>query len=184
MPYISLKNAGKHYLNKRFDLDIDQKDFVLVSGDNGTGKTTFIQLVLGYTRPDVGSVEMKKIKIGFLPEKAMLPMFIQVSDYLKTMARIKKGKADDFLIHALQVPMLHGIHELSKGNLQKLAIVSTFMGNPELVILDEPFSGLDQESQGILSDYIKMKQKEGMSFIISTHRPEYFQGFANKTIDL
>lgn len=184
MPYISLKNAGKHYLSKRFDLDIEKKDFVLVSGDNGTGKTTLIQLVLGYTRPDIGTVQAKKIKIGFCPEKAMLPMFIQVSDYLKTMSRIKKGKADDELIHALKVPMLHGIHELSKGNLQKLALVSTFMGNPELVILDEPFSGLDVESQEILAEYIRKKQSEGMSFMISTHRPEYFQAFANKTIEL
>lgn len=184
MPYISLKNAGKHYIEKRFNLEIDKNDFVLISGDNGTGKTTLIQLVLGYTRPDIGTVEMKKIRIGFLPEKAMLPMFIQVSDYLKTMAKIKKGKADDDLLHAFKVPMLHGIHELSKGNLQKLAIVSVFMGNPELVILDEPFSGLDEESQGVLSDYIRKKQSEGMSFMISTHRPEYFKRLANKTIEL
>jgi ABC-type multidrug transport system ATPase subunit len=184
MLYISLKNAGKHYLEKRFDLEIKKHDFVLVSGDNGTGKTTLIQLVLGYTRPDVGCVESKKIRIGFLPEKVMLPMFIQVSEYLKTMSKIKKGKIDDALVHALKVPMLNGIHELSKGNMQKLAIVSTFIGNPELVILDEPFSGLDIESQGILSDYIQKKQAEGMSFMISTHKPEYFKGLANKTIDL
>jgi ABC-type multidrug transport system ATPase subunit len=184
MPYISLKNAGKHYLAQRFDLEIEKHDFVLVSGDNGTGKTTLIQLVLGYTRPDVGCVESKKIRIGFLPEKAMLPMFVQVSDYLKTISKIKKGKIDDELIHALKVPMLHGIHELSKGNMQKLAIVSTFIGNPDLVILDEPFSGLDVESQGIIATYIQKKQSEGMSFMISTHKPEYFKRFANKTVHL
>lgn len=184
MSYIRLNNAGKHYLKRRFDLEIGKNDFILVKGDNGTGKTTLIQMVLGYTRPDIGTIESKKIRIGFLPEKAMLPMFIQVSDYLKTMARIKKGKPDDELIHAFKIPLLHGIHELSKGNLQKLALVSTFMGKPDLVILDEPFSGLDAESETILSAYIRKKQEEGVSFLISTHKPESFSGMATKTIEL
>ena len=74
MPLISMKQAGKHYLPKTFDLEINKSDFILVSGDNGNGKTTLIQLVLGFTRPDKGTVVSGKLKIGYLPEKAMLPM--------------------------------------------------------------------------------------------------------------
>jgi ABC-type multidrug transport system ATPase subunit len=182
MPLISLKQAGKNYLTKRFDLEIDKSDFILVSGDNGNGKTTLIQLVLGFTRPDMGTVISNKLKIGYLPEKTMLPMFVKVLPYLETLARIKKSKVDAHLLMSFNIPIFKSIHELSKGNLQKLAIVSTFIGNPDLIILDEPLSGLDHDSTLILKSYIETKQKEGMSFIVSTHQPELFTHLASKHV--
>jgi len=177
-----MKQAGKKYLPKTFDLEINKSDFILVSGDNGNGKTTLIQLVLGFTRPDIGSVVSDKLKIGYLPEKAMLPMFVKVLPYLETLARIKKSKVDEHLLMSFNIPIFKSIHELSKGNLQKLAIVSTFIGKPDLIILDEPLSGLDHESTLVLKNYIEMKQKEGMSFIVSTHQPELFLHLANQHI--
>jgi len=83
---------------------------------------------------------------------------------------------------SFNIPIFKSIHELSKGNLQKLAIVSTFIGKPDLIILDEPLSGLDHESTLVLKNYIEMKQKEGMSFIVSTHQPELFLHLANQHI--
>ena len=182
MPLISLNHAGKRYLPRTFDLEINKSDFILVSGDNGNGKTTLIQLVLGFTRPDVGTVVSNKLKIGYLPEKAMLPMFVKVLPYLETLARIKKSKVDEHLLMSFNIPIFKSIHELSKGNQQKLAIVSTFIGKPDLIILDEPLSGLDQESMIILKNYIEAKKKEGMSFIVSTHQPELFKHLASRHI--
>jgi len=94
MPLIKLDHAGKKYLNRTFDLEINEKDFILVSGENGNGKTTLIHLLLGFTHPDLGTVQSKKLKIGYLPEKAMLPSFVQVMKYLETLSRIKKSKID------------------------------------------------------------------------------------------
>ena len=179
-----MHNAGKNYLPRTFDLEINPSDFVLVSGDNGNGKTTFIQLVLGFTRPDTGSIESKKLKIGYLPEKAMLPMFVKVLPYLETIARIRRAKIDQRLLMSFNIPIFKSIHELSKGNQQKLAIVATFIGKPDLVILDEPLSGLDYESTHILKDYIEQKKEEGMCFIVSTHQPELFVHLANQHLKL
>jgi len=184
MPLIKLDNAGKKYLEKKFTLEINKSDFILVSGENGNGKTTLIQLILGFIHPDFGLVESKKLKIGYLPEKAMLPLFIKVLPYLETLARIKKGKIDNELILAFNIPIFKSIHELSKGNQQKLAIISTFLGNPDLIILDEPLSGLDIESTLVLKKWIEKKKGEGMSFMISTHQPDLFKDMASLHISL
>ena len=184
MPLIKLSKAGKSYLNQTFDLEINPHDFILVSGENGKGKTTLIQLLLGFTHPDQGTVESAKIKIGYLPEKAMLPSYVNVMTYLETLSRIKKSRIDQRLLLEFNIPILKSIHELSKGNQQKLAILSTFMGNPDLIILDEPLTGLDLDSMVILKKHIEHKKEEGMSFMISTHQPELFIELANQHIKL
>lgn len=184
MRLIRLENVKKNYLNRVFDLDIHQKDFILVSGENGQGKTTLILLVLGYIFPDQGKIESKKLKIGYLPEKVTLPLFVKVSKYLDTLAKIKKTKMEHELLYAFSVPLQKSIHELSKGNMQKLALVSTFLGEPDLIILDEPFSGLDQESADILEKYMEKRRNEGASFLISTHQPERFKHLCTKHLIL
>jgi ABC-2 type transport system ATP-binding protein len=184
MHLVKLEDAGKHYLSRTFCLEIEKSDFILVSGENGHGKTTLIQLILGFISPDKGFVSCQKIKIGYLPEKAMLPLFIKVYVYLETLAKLKKAPLDQELILAFNLPIFKSVHELSKGNMQKLAIVSTFLGNPDLIILDEPLSGLDHESTLILKKYIEKKKEAGMSFMISTHHPELFSDLASKHLKL
>jgi len=184
MPLIKLSNVRKNYLDHTFDLEIDKHDFILLSGENGRGKTTLIQLLLGFIYPDVGSIESKKLKIGYLPEKTMLPLFVKVIVYIETLARIKKSKIDLDLLYELRIPITKSIHELSKGNQQKLAIFSTFMGNPDLVILDEPLSGLDAESIDFFSNYLISQKNRGLGLIISTHQPERFINLCNKHIHL
>jgi len=184
MHLIKLEGVRKNYLNQTFDLEIHPKDFILVSGENGRGKTTLIQLVLGYIYPDHGFIQSKKLKIGFLPERASLPLFVKVNTYLETLARIKKTTMDHELLYQFHVPLSKSIHELSKGNMQKLALISTFLGKPDLIILDEPLSGLDQESADILEHYISKKRCEGMSFMISTHQPERFKHLCTKHLVL
>jgi ABC-type multidrug transport system ATPase subunit len=184
MPLIKLTNVRKNYLNQTFDLEIDKHDFILLSGENGNGKTTLIQLLLGFIYPDVGHIETTKLKIGYLPEKAMLPLFVKVMVYLETLARIKKSKLDLDFLHQLKIPITKSIHELSKGNQQKLAIFSTFMGNPDLVILDEPLSGLDHESADFFSDYLIKQKNRGLGLLISTHQPDRYTHLCTKHIKL
>lgn len=184
MPLIKLEDVKKNYLNKTFNLEISPKDFIIVSGENGQGKTTLIQLVLGYIYPDQGKITGKKLKIGYLPEKASLPLFVKVNQYLETLARIKKTTMDHELLYLFHIPLSKSIHQLSKGNMQKLALTSIFLGNPDLIILDEPLSGLDQESVNILSNYIQKRRDDGMSFLISTHQPDRFKHLCTKHLVL
>ena len=184
MDLVKLSQATKFYINTSFDLTISKSDFILISGENGSGKTTLIHLVLGFIMPDQGTVTSKKLKIGYLPEKAMLPQFVKVSHYLETLARLKKGVIDYQLIHRFNLPFYKSIHELSKGNFQKLALISTFLGKPDLVILDEPLSGLDEESSAHLITYMEEKRHEGMSFMVSTHQPERFKKLASQIVML
>lgn len=184
MHLIKLCEAKKHYCPQSFNLMIEPADFVLISGENGKGKTTLIELILGFKKPDLGSVDKKKLKIGYLPEVMMLPPLIKVSEYLETLAKVKKDVLSEELIHMFDIPLFKYIHQLSKGNQQKLAIISTFIGKPDLVILDEPLSGLDVKSIRDLIDFIKHKRSQGLSFMVSTHQPDLFVELANKKVFL
>lgn len=184
MHLIELKEAMKLYCPESFNLKIEAKDFILISGENGKGKTTLIELILGFKKPDKGFIDKKKLKIGYLPEVMMLPPLIKVSDYLKTLAKVKKDRLSEDMIHLFNIPLFKYIYQLSKGNQQKLAIITTFIGKPDLVILDEPLSGLDQASMHVLKDYLKKRKAEGLSIIVSTHKPELFKDLANKFLCL
>ncbi len=184
MNYIKLEEAGKRYLSHRFTLEVSKDDFLVISGDNGSGKTTLLMLILGFIHPDTGKIEKRKLKMGYLPEKVVLPPFIPVMEYLLTMARIKKDTLDPTLLHILEVPLDKSIHQLSKGNQQKIAFISACMGKPHLLILDEPFSGLDEVMKEKMVELIEKRHHQGTSILISTHEPERFLHLATKHLRL
>ncbi len=184
MHWIELINVEKRFLNHTFNLCVEPKDFILVTGSNGSGKTTLIYLLVGFIRPDRGQIKQKKIKIGYCPERVILPRYIKVYEYLSTLAKVKKAPLDQQLLALFQIPLNQSIHYLSKGNMQKVALLIAFMGNPDLIILDEPFTGLDIDSQIKFADYLKVKQGQGKSIMISTHQPKFLEHLANKRIDL
>lgn len=184
MHYIKLEEAGKKYLPKRFNLTIQRNECWVISGANGSGKTTLLLLVLGFIRPDVGVIEKNRLKIGYLPEKIMLPPLIKAMDYLETMARIKRDQLCMDYIHRLAIPLHQFIYELSKGNQQKLGFLQALLGRPQLIVLDEPFSGLDDESSQIMVDILHDIHEKGVSLLISTHQPERFSHHWTKHMHL
>lgn len=183
-PLIELQNAGKNYLNYSFNISIKEGSCLLVHGKNGSGKTTLIHLLLGFVKPDFGKVIKKNMIVNYLSEKVMLPLYIKVIDYLENMAKIKRGEVDYNLLHNFKIPLFKGIHQLSKGNQQKLALATTMMGQAKLFILDEPLSGLDEESINVLFNKIKSLKEEGSSFVISTHQPYRFLSIIDETLEL
>lgn len=181
---IKLEEAGKRYISHRFTLEIAKTDFLVISGANGTGKTTLLLMILGFIYPDSGLISKGKLKIGYVPEKVMLPPFINVFEYLKTMAKIKKDQLNMDLIHRFQIPIDLNIHELSKGNQQKIAIVTALMGHPHMIIFDEPLSGLDEVMQDVFFEVISDYYHQGISMMVSTHEPNRFMDLATKHISL
>lgn len=181
---IKLEEAGKRYINQRFTLEIEKTDFLVISGANGTGKTTLLLMILGFIYPDSGAIYKSKLKIGYVPEKVILPPFIEVFEYLKTMAKIKKDQLNLNLVHRFQIPIDRKMHELSKGNQQKVAIITALMGHPNLIIFDEPLSGLDEAMQDVFFDVIREYYHLGVTMMVSTHEPHRYMDLATKHISL
>jgi len=153
-------------------------------GPNGAGKTTTIRMMMDIIKPDSGEVyilgekfkENTKNKIGYLPEERGLYKKQTVMDTLRYMASIKNTRVDDARIEEMLnlVGMLphknKKIDEMSRGMGQLIQFLVTIIHDPELVILDEPFSGLDPVNTELLKGLIKNLKKQGKSIIFSTHQ--------------
>ena len=164
-------------------------------GRNGAGKTTTIRMMMNIYEPDSGEVLLRgskvdtsfKDKVGYLPEERGLYKKMKVMDTLLFFAEIKgkKGKAvqkkaEEYLERfELKDRAQSKIEDLSKGNQQKIQFITTILHDPEFIILDEPFSGLDPINTNLLKEIILDLKKEGKVIIFSTH----LMDFAEKMCD-
>lgn len=154
-------------------------------GRNGAGKTTTIRMVMSIIFPDRGELSVlgkasaieSKDRIGYLPEERGLYRKMKVLPFLTYMARLKgvdaaaaKKRARDWLERVeLDQWGMKRCEELSKGMQQKVQFISSVIHDPELIILDEPFSGLDPVNLALLRDLIKEQHSLGKTIIFSTH---------------
>ncbi len=164
-------------------------------GPNGAGKSTTIRMIMNIIAPDYGDIEVlgknfsEKIKdrISYLPEERGLYRKMKVMDTLYFLGKLKgmgkreinrKGEAwlTKFSLYEYKNKK---IEELSKGMAQKLQIISTIINEPELLILDEPFSGLDPVNIELVKDLIIELKEKGTSIIFSTH----LMAYAEKIVD-
>jgi ABC-2 type transport system ATP-binding protein len=154
-------------------------------GPNGAGKTTSIRMIMSILFPDSGELEVlgrasaldAKDKIGYLPEERGVYRKMRVGAYLRYIARLKgvpdKGLAERVSEYIARVG-LAGVEgkrceELSKGMLQKIQFVAAILHEPDLLILDEPFSGLDPVSMRLLREQIVAEHARGATILFSTH---------------
>ncbi len=164
-------------------------------GPNGAGKTTTIRMMMGIYLPDNGDVILKGVKVGqefksrvgYLPEERGLYKKMKVLDTLLYFAELKgktgksvQKKAEEYLKRfELYDRRLAKVEDLSKGNQQKIQFISTILHDPDFVILDEPFSGLDPVNTNLLKDIILEMKSKGKVIIFSTH----LMDFAEKMCD-
>jgi ABC-2 type transport system ATP-binding protein len=157
-------------------------------GPNGAGKTTTIRMVLGIILPDSGTVEVlgdprhtrSNDRVGYLPEERGLYRKMKVIDLLTFFGEIKsmnrraaRRAAADWLDRLkLSDAAAKKVEELSKGMQQKVQFIATVIHEPELVILDEPFSGLDPVNVNVLMDIILEFNRKGHTVVFSTHMME------------
>jgi len=191
-------------LTKRFGslVAVDQASFEVPEGSifgligrNGAGKTTTIRMMMGIYMPDEGEVNLRGVKVGqdfknrvgYLPEERGLYKKMKVMDTLNYFAEIKgksgrdvHKKANEYLKRfELYDRRLSKVEDLSKGNQQKLQFIATILHDPDFVILDEPFSGLDPVNTNLLKDIILEMKERGKVIIFSTH----LMDFAEKLCD-
>lgn len=181
---IELKEAKMNYLDYTYNLKIEKGKVYAIKGDNGSGKTTLIRLLLGLIKPDCGYISSNKYQISYLPEIINFPPYIKVSRYLKGMAKLKGVNDYESLANYFKLPLNKAIHELSKGNKQKLALVITFLNEPNIICLDEPFNGLDNEMVNNLIELIKTRKANKQTFIITTHNNKYIESLVDEYIVL
>jgi len=196
---LELKDLVKDFDGK---MAVDQISFTARKGEilgllgpNGAGKTTTIRMIMNIIAPDQGTIEILgrpfsekiKDKIGYLPEERGLYRKMKVMDILVFLGELKGLRAE--VVRARGRRLLKQfdldryeqkkVEELSKGMAQKLQIITTILHEPELLILDEPFSGLDPLNIELVTRILLEKKKEGVAIILSTHLMEY----AEKIVD-
>lgn len=151
-------------------------------GPNGAGKTTIIRMLLDIIRPDSGSINMMgsgrpeetKDLIGYLPEERGLYRRLSVMDSLLYLGALKNYQSKNRALELLEkMEMLRHkdkkLSELSKGMQQKIQLIAAICHEPQLIILDEPFSGLDPVNMKLVKEMILELGKEGKTILISTH---------------
>jgi ABC-2 type transport system ATP-binding protein len=158
-------------------------------GPNGAGKTTLIRMITGIFYPDEGHIlldgrkfdpERDAARIGYMPEERGLYKKMKIGEQAIYLARLKGLSASEALLQVkewfvrfeMQSWWNKKIEDLSKGMAQKLQFVTTVLHRPEIIILDEPFSGLDPVNANLIKDEIFRLAKNGASIIFSTHRME------------
>ncbi|HKV37964.1 MAG TPA: ATP-binding cassette domain-containing protein [Blastocatellia bacterium] len=184
-------------ITKRFDqfvavsklsFDVREGSIFGLLGPNGAGKTTTIRMIVGIFGPDEGEVRVKgravtpelQALIGYMPEERGLYKRMKVGEQLLFFAQLKGVKTADAsrrIDHWLERLELSKwkdkkSSELSKGMQQKVQFIATVIHDPELLILDEPFSGLDPVSVSLLKTVILDLKKQGKAIIFSTHQME------------
>lgn len=164
-------------------------------GRNGAGKTTTIRMIMDIYQPDEGQVFLHgepagpdfKSQVGYLPEERGLYKKMKVLDTLLYFAELKgkrgkavSRKANEYLERFELLDRRQAkVEDLSKGNQQKIQFITTILHDPEMLILDEPFSGLDPINTNLLKEIILEKKREGRVILFSTH----LMDFAEKMCD-
>ena len=198
-----LKNVSKSFVGKKavdnISLELNKPGVYGLLGTNGAGKTTTIRMILGILKKDSGEitwngkdVNRKSVNFGYLPEERGVYPKTKIYDQLMYFAELKgmdKQSADKSIkkwAKELKVEeyMQMTAEKLSKGNQQKIQFMTAIIHNPELVILDEPFSGLDPVNTEILKDIIINLVKDGKYVIMSAHQMATIEEFCEDILIL
>ncbi len=182
------KTFGGHTAVDDLDLAIETGTIYGLLGPNGSGKTTTIRMMMGILLPDRGSVELfggapdfiRRSRVGYLPEERGVYDKMKVLDQLVFFGEIRglsrslaRGRAEEWLERlGLGEWASRKVQTLSKGMQQKVQFISTVLHDPELLILDEPFSGLDPINQDVLEEIVLEEKERGKTILFSTHLME------------
>ncbi|MGB9741007.1 MAG: ABC transporter ATP-binding protein [Candidatus Bathyarchaeia archaeon] len=203
LPVIKFSGVSKRYGDVTavdyLDLEVRRGEIFGLLGPNGSGKSTTLKMILGLVKPDSGSVNVLgvnveddpvavKRRIGYVPESPRIYEFLTGLEFLDFTGDIygvaseeKKKRIEEF-VRALDLEGREGdiISSYSEGMKQKVVIISALMHKPELLLLDEPLSGLDPKSARIVKDLLRELALQGVTTMMSTHILEIAQAMCDR----
>lgn len=203
MNILELQNLKKYYATQRavddISFSIPNGSIFGLLGPNGAGKTTLLRMITGIFYPDSGNIlfEGKKFDpikdiplIGYMPEERGLYKKMKIGEQALYLAMLKgmnrheamKKIKDWFVKFEMQSWWNKKVDDLSKGMSQKLQFVITVLHEPKLLILDEPFSGLDPVNSNLIKDEIYKLSQKGTTIIFSTHRMEQVEEICDRIV--
>lgn len=167
---------GKYVVND-LSFSVKEGEIFAFLGSNGAGKTTTIKMILGLISQDSGAIHVKdNISIGYSPETPFFPPFLTGYEALEYYAKVQKlpkeGRSEMLEGLLNQVGLEKNktkVKHYSKGMLQRLALAQALLGNPELLILDEPTAGLDAMGRVEMIQLIGSLRKQGKTILINSH---------------
>ncbi len=193
------KSFGEKQVLKGISFSAESGKALGVLGRNGAGKTTLIRIIMQVFAPDSGAVYIDKtpisdtnVSFGYLPEERGLYPKKKISSQLMYFAELKgvpRAKATaniDRLLAKLEISEYKNtrLDSLSKGNQQKVQLIAALISDPDIIVLDEPFSGLDPVNAGILKELVKELISEGKLVLFSSHQMNYIEEFCNDIVIL
>ena len=199
MAYIEIKNLTKDYGKGRgiFDLslEVEKGEVYGFVGTNGAGKTTTIRHMMGFIRPGSGQVTINgldalrnsaelKRHIAYIPGEINFPGDVTGTEFLKNQIGLSENGSwhdAEVLIHQLQLDTNLKVRSMSKGMKQKTAIVAAFASNADIIIMDEPSTGLDPLMRDIFLDLITNQKQKGITIFMSSHIYQELEEVCDRT---
>lgn len=189
-----VKRFGPNVALDGVSLDVAAGECVGLLGPNGAGKTTLLSLLLGLRAPTTGTVRLfggdpldvrRRTRVGSTPQASALPEALKVGEVLDYVAaHFPKPAARGGLVDAFDLGSLlkKQCGSLSGGQQRRLAVALAFVGDPELVLLDEPTTGLDVDARRSLWDALRAKHRAGCAVIVTSHHLEEIEQLAERVV--
>lgn len=201
-PAIIVEGVTKSYGDFRavdhLSFDVQSGEIFALLGPNGAGKSTMIRMILDIIKPDQGKIAVlggnidaaRKNRIGYLPEERGLYTGVPVIEMMGYLGRLKGLSRSQSRSHAMQLlerldladHATNKVSELSKGMQQKVQFAVTVMHHPELIIIDEPFSGLDPVNRLVIKELLMDFRNEGGAIVMSTHQMNQVEEMADRML--
>ncbi|WP_059006021.1 ATP-binding cassette domain-containing protein [Streptomyces specialis] len=188
-----LRGIGKRYQRQAWvladvDVDLPPGELIAFSGGNGSGKSTLLRILVGVTRPTTGQVLDRPARVGYVPDRFPPDERMSAHSYLTHMGRVSglrsaaaSRRAEELLERlALVGGADTALRTLSKGNAQKVALAQALMIPPRLLVLDEPWSGLDSSAHGVLAEIMAETTRAGGTVVFTDHRESVVQANATR----
>lgn len=190
---IELRNVGKWYSSgkpilEQIDLTVHHGQCLAIRGRNGSGKSTLLKMIAGISRPSAGVIRLApNLAVGYAPEQFPKVRF-RAEEYLTHLGRMRRMPRQELhsrireLMDLFQMRSAGPITQFSKGMTQKVNLMQAVLARPDVLVMDEPLSGLDAASQAEFVRLILRFKQEGAAIIMTGHEPGFADAWADRTM--